>query len=161
MKTAIYPGTFDPITYGHLDIIERASKLFDQVIVAVGLNPRKSTLFSVEERLQMIEAVASHLPNISCDSFDGLLVDFARRSKASIMIRGLRAISDFEYEFQMALVNRKLQESMVTIFLMPGEKYTYLNSSIVKEVARYGGDISAFVPAEISEAIFKKMKLSS
>lgn len=146
MRTVIYPGTFDPITNGHVDIIERAAGLFDHVIVAIAHNMQKTPLFSVEERTQMILTATHHVPNVEVDSFGGLLVEYARRRGAQAIIRGLRAVSDFEYEFQMALMNRRLARDIVTVFLMPNEKYTYLNSSIVKEVARCGGDVSAFVP---------------
>ncbi len=147
MSTVIYPGTFDPITNGHVDIIERAAGLFDHVIVAIAHNIQKTPLFSIEERTQMILTATQHLSNVEVDSFGGLLVEYARRKGARAIIRGLRAVSDFEYEFQMALMNRSLAPEVVTVFLMPNERYTYLNSSIVKEVARCGGDISAFVPS--------------
>jgi|Deesub1362B_J571_1020462.scaffolds.fasta_scaffold05677_2 pantetheine-phosphate adenylyltransferase len=146
MKTAIYPGTFDPVTYGHIDIIERACTLFDRVIVAIAQNPAKKPLFSVDERKEMILAATRNLKNVEVDAFEGLLVEYARLRKAQAIIRGLRAVSDFEYELQMALMNRNLNEDVVTVFLMPHEKYVYLNSSIVKEVASYGGDVSQLVP---------------
>lgn len=158
MKTAIYPGTFDPITYGHLDIIGRASALFDKVIVTVAINPKKKPMFSIDERIDLIRSVVQPHPNVECESFDGLLVNFAQEKNATVLIRGLRAISDFEYEFQMALVNRKLSEKLVTVFLMPGEKFTYLNSTIVKEVAMFGGDISAFVPPLVEARVKEKIK---
>lgn len=158
MKTAIYPGTFDPITYGHLDIIGRASALFDKVIVTVAINPKKKPMFSIDERIDLIRSVVQPHPNVECESFDGLLVNFAQEKNATVLIRGLRAISDFEYEFQMALVNRKLSEKLVTVFLMPGEKFTYLNSTIVKEVAMFGGDISAFVPPLVEAQVKEKIK---
>ena len=157
MKTALYPGTFDPITFGHLDIIERAAAIFDKVIITAARNPKKTPLFGVDERMEMLTSVTKDLKNVSCESFDGLLVDFAKKSGAQVLIRGLRAISDFEYEFQMALVNRKLSDALVTVFLMPGEKYTYLNSTIVKEVAMFGGDISAFVPPHVARSVLKKI----
>ncbi len=160
MKRAIYPGTFDPITNGHLDVLERASRLFDKIIVTVGRNTSKSPLFSTEERISLIEEVIKGLNSeakISVKSFDGLIVDFARTNSAIAIIRGLRAISDFEYEFQMALVNRRLSQEISTVFLMPHEKYTYLNSSIVKEVASFGGDVSNFVPPFVEAAIKTKM----
>jgi pantetheine-phosphate adenylyltransferase len=159
MKIAIYPGTFDPITNGHLDVLERATKLFDQIIVTVAKNTSKKPLFDTLERLDLIQKIVAELPaasQISVKSFDGLIVDYAQKVKASAIIRGLRAISDFEYEFQMALVNRKLSHGITTVFLMPHEKYTYLNSSIVKEVASFGGDISSFVPPLIEQAIKEK-----
>lgn len=157
MKTALYPGTFDPLTYGHLDIIERASALFGQVIVTVAKNPKKTPLFTAEERLEMIREAVKPFPNVSCESFDGLLVQFAKERHATALIRGLRVISDFEYELQMAHVNRRLAQEVVTLLMMPGEKYTYLNSSIVKEVASFGGDIQSFVPPAIAERVKSKL----
>lgn len=156
MKTALYPGTFDPLTYGHLDIVERASALFDRVIVTVAKNPKKSPLFSAEERIEMIREAVKPWPNVTCEGFDGLLVQFARERQATALIRGLRVISDFEYELQMAHVNRRLAQEVVTLLLMPGEKYTYLNSSIVKEVASFGGDIQSFVPPAIADKVRNK-----
>jgi pantetheine-phosphate adenylyltransferase len=159
MRHVIYPGTFDPITNGHLDIIERATTLFDLVTIGVTTNPAKNPLFTGEERVAMIREVTQNFGNVRVDSFTGLLVDFAERLGASAIIRGLRAISDFEYEFQMALVNRKISDGIVTVFLMPHEKYTYLNSTIVKELATFGGDVSRFVPPEIEA--FIKQKIAS
>src|SRR5579872_895114 len=145
MKISVYPGTFDPITNGHIDIIERASELFDKVIVTVAVNSAKTPMFTLEERKEMIsESLHSH-KNIEVDSFNGLVVDFAREKNATAIIRGLRAISDFEYEFQMALMNRKLAPDVKTVFLMPNEKYTYLNSTIIRELARMKCDVSEFV----------------
>jgi len=158
VKIAIYPGTFDPITNGHIDIIERAAILFDKVIVAVATNTAKTPLFSVEKRLEMIQQSMKHLQNIEVDSFQGLLVNYVAKKKATAVIRGLRATSDFEYEFQMALINRKLSEGMVTVFLMPHEKYTYLNSTIVKEVASFQGDVSCFVPEHVKLELIKKFQ---
>lgn len=158
MRIGIYPGTFDPITNGHLDIIERAVLLFDKVIVAVTTNPAKSPLFDINERIEMIKSVTHSMPNVEVDSFDDLLVNYALSKKAIAIIRGLRATSDFEYEFQMALVNRKLSDQLVTVFLMPNEKYTYLNSTIVKEIASFGGDVSRFVPLEINRKLIDKFK---
>ena len=155
MKKAIYPGTFDPITYGHLDIIKRAVRLFDHVIVSVAENPGKNPLFSTEERVDMIREVCD-IENVSVGYFQGLLVDYAREQKAAAVIRGLRAVSDFEYEFQMALVNRKLSEELTTVFLMPHEQYTHLNSSIVREVAGFGGDVSPYVPPPIIKYLNNK-----
>ena len=146
MRRAIYPGSFDPVTNGHLDVIERARKLFDQVIVAVAYNDEKQPLFSLDERLDLLRESVPNGENVRIASFEGLLVDFAKKEGAGAVIRGLRAISDFEFEFQMALMNRKLESDVETIFLMPKEEYTYLSSRIVKEIARLGGDVSTFVP---------------
>ncbi len=157
-KLAIYPGTFDPITNGHLDIIYRAASLFDTVIVAVTTNPAKQPLFSAEERVQMIREAITDLSNVAIESFDGLLMHYATAKKADVIVRGLRAITDFEFEMQMALVNRKLAENIVTVFLMPNEKYTYLNSTIVKEIARFKGDVSLFVPREVNRILIEKFK---
>lgn len=156
-KTAIYPGTFDPITNGHLDILQRAVNLFDKVIVAITDNPAKKPLFSVDERIVMIQKVTGSMDNVKVESFEGLLMNYASNKEAHVIVRGLRAITDFEYEFQMALMNRKLAEDIVTLFLMPNEKYTYLNSTIVKEVAKFGGDVSAFVPAEVQKDLTEKL----
>ena len=158
-RIAIYPGTFDPITCGHLDIIERAIKLFDKVIVTIAKNTKKKTHFSIDERMEMIEDATNHLKNIEIESFDGLLVDFAAEKNAVAIIRGLRAISDFEFEFQMALMNNNLNKDITTVFLMPNEKYTYLNSTIVKEVAEFGGQIENLVPQLVAlklREMFKK-----
>ena len=156
MRLAIYPGTFDPITNGHLDIIERAAQLFDRVTVAVATNSAKTPLFSTAERIEMIGQVAAPFANVVVDGFTGLLVEYAAARGAQALIRGLRAISDFEYEFQMALVNRKLSNGITTVFLMSHEKYTYLNSTIVKEVARYGGEVDSFVPPLVRERLRQK-----
>ncbi len=158
MRIAIYPGSFDPITNGHLDILERAMKLFDKVIITIARNSSKSPLFTEEERLELIRKVVAPFKSVEVDSFDGLLVEYARKQNAIAVVRGLRAISDFEYELQMALMNRKLSESLVTTFLMPNEKYTYLNSSIVREIARLGGNINGFVPPEVQQALEQKLK---
>ena len=156
MKRAIYPGSFDPVTNGHLDVVERARKLFDEVIVAVAHNDEKQPLFSLEERLELLKQTVGRIDNVRIAQFDGLLVEFARAEKASAVIRGLRAVSDFEFEFQMALMNRKLQGAVETIFLMPKEEYTYLSSRLVKEIARLGGDVSNFVPAIVTTALGRK-----
>lgn len=156
MRRAIYPGSFDPITNGHLDVIERAARLFDEVIVAVAVNSKKSGLFTTAERIALIEDVTSGNDRIRVTNFDGLLVDFASQQGASALVRGLRAISDFEYEFQMALMNRKLRPEIETIFLMPREEFTYVSSSIAKEIARLGGDISSLVPDTVGEALNSK-----
>ena len=155
-RIAIYPGTFDPFTNGHLDITERASKVFDKVIVTIARNTKKSPLFSVEERLKFIEDATKHLSNIISDSFEGLLVTYASEKMAIAIIRGLRAISDFEFEFQMALMNRRLNNDITTVFLMPHEKYTYLNSAIVKEVAEFGGNIEKLVTPLVASKLREK-----
>jgi pantetheine-phosphate adenylyltransferase len=154
-KTAIYPGTFDPITYGHVDIIERAVEIFDRVIVSLGRNPEKNPLFSVEERLEMIREVVENIDGVEVDTFEGLAVRHAQEMGAEALIRGLRAVTDFEYEFQMALVNRRLAPDIITVFLMPNEKYTYLNSTIVREVASLGGEVGRFVPPPVEKRLAK------
>jgi|SRR6266404_4911000 pantetheine-phosphate adenylyltransferase len=156
MRRAIYPGSFDPVTNGHLDVAERARKLFDEVIVSVAHNDEKQPLFSLEERLDLLRQSFGKIDNVRIAHFDGLLVEFATAQKAQAVIRGLRAVSDFEFEFQMALMNRKLQGSVETIFLMPKEEYTYLSSRLVKEIVRLGGDVSEFVPAAVAKALAKK-----
>lgn len=158
MRTAIYPGSFDPLTNGHLDVLQRASKLFDRVIVAVALSESKSPLFTLDERLALMDPAIARLKNVKADVFDGLLVDYAAKRKAQAIVRGLRAVSDFEFEFQMALMNRKLDEKIETIFMMPREKYTFISSRIVKEIARLGGDVSPFVPPHVVKALEKKLK---
>src|SRR3981081_4018496 len=157
MRRAIYPGSFDPVTNGHLDVVERARKLFDEVIVAVAHNDEKRPLFTLQERLDLLQNTLGKIDNVRIAHFEGLLVDFAMAEKAGAVIRGLRAISDFEFEFQMALMNRKLEGTVETIFLMPKEEYTYLSSRIVKEIARLGGDITSFVPAIVAEAFARKL----
>lgn len=156
MRKVMYPGTFDPITYGHIDIIKRAKELFDEVVVTVAINPGKAPLFTIDERLSLLKESLKEYKNIIIDSFDGLVVDHAHEVGAVGIIRGLRALSDFEYEFQMALMNRKLASDVTTIFLMPHEKYTYLNSSIVKNLASLKSDVSDFVPNVVQEALKKK-----
>ena len=157
-KLTIYPGTFDPITNGHIDIAIRASKLFSRVIVSVGENPQKQTLFSHEERLELMEKVINSLglPNLETGHFEGLLARYAHELKATAIIRGLRALSDFEHEFQMALANRKLFPEAETVFLMPSEPFVYLSSSMVKTIAQNNGDISQFVPPVVKQALLKK-----
>ncbi|MEP7013857.1 MAG: pantetheine-phosphate adenylyltransferase [Verrucomicrobiota bacterium] len=153
MRRAIYPGSFDPVTNGHLDVIERARKLFDEVIVAVAHNDEKEALFTLEERLDLLRTTIGKIDNVRIAGFEGLLVDFAMRENAVAVIRGLRAVSDFEFEFQMALMNRKLESVVETIFLMPKEEYTYLSSRIIKEISRLGGDVAPFVPASVATAL--------
>ncbi len=158
MRTAIYPGSFDPVTCGHLDIIRRASKLFDKLIVLVSVNPLKSTCFTTEERVDMIKRVTKDLPNIEVDSDDGLLIDYFNKRNADVIVKGLRAISDFEYEFQMALVNKDLSHKAETVFLCADAVGTFLSSSMVKQVALFGGDITSYVPTGIEEDIIKGVK---
>ncbi len=153
MRTVIYPGSFDPLTYGHLDVVQRAAKLFDKVIIAVADNETKKPLFNLRERVQLVKRGIKHLPNVEVDSFNGLLVKYADKRGATAVIRGLRAVSDFEFEFQLALMNRKLNDRIETIFMMPGDAYTFLSSRIVKEVARLGGDVSPFVPKHVQKAL--------
>jgi len=161
MKIVIYPGTFDPVTNGHIDVIKRAIDLFDKVVVTVARNPIKSPMFTVEERLIMLSESLKKFDNVSIDSFEGLVVDHAKEVGAVGIIRGLRAISDFEYEFQMALMNRKLDEDLRTIFLMPHEKYTYLNSTIVRNLAQFNSDVSDFVPPIVSKMMNDKKTIST
>ena len=156
MRRAIYPGSFDPVTFGHLDVIQRAVKLFDEVIVAVAFNEQKKSLFTVDERVALLENATGQMSNVRVAQFSGLLVNFAREQQAAALIRGLRAISDFEFEFQMALMNRKLEKSIETLFLMPKEEYTYLSSRIVKEIAALGGNVDAFVDRSVSAALREK-----
>lgn len=157
-KVAIYPGSFDPITYGHIDIIKRATILFDEVIIAVARNIAKAPLFSETERMDMIREAVKDNPAIHVDSFQGLLVTYAEEKGAQAVIRGLRAVTDFEFELQMAQVNRKLDDKLITVFLMPHEKYSYLNSTIVKELAKFNGNISCFVPPYVEDQLIKKLR---
>jgi pantetheine-phosphate adenylyltransferase len=156
MRTAIYPGSFDPLTNGHLDIIQRAARLFDRVIVAVAQNEDKKPLFTLTERLDLVRCALESFPNVQADSFDTLLVDYAKKQQGQAIIRGLRAVSDFEFEFQLALMNRKLDGDVETIFMMPRETYTFLSSRIVKEIARLGGNVSEFVPRHVRAALARK-----
>jgi len=159
MRIVIYPGSFDPLTNGHLDVIQRAAKLFDRVIVAIARNEGKSPLFTLEERLGLVRRSVRQLRHVEAEAFDGLLVDYVVHRSAQAVVRGLRAVSDFEFEFQLALMNRKLDERVETIFMMPKDTYTFLSSRMVKEIARLGGDVSAFVPAHVRTAL--KVKLAS
>ena len=154
--TAIYPGSFDPVTNGHLDLIGRASRLFDRLIVAVAHNDQKQPLFAAGERMALLVEATRHFPAVEVTSFSGLLVDFARQSGAGVVVRGLRAFSDFEFEFQMALMNRRLHPELETCFLTPKEEFTYLSSRLVKEIARLGGEIAAFVPSHVATALRQK-----
>lgn len=158
MKIATYPGTFDPVTNGHIDIIHRGTEIFDKVVVTVARNISKSTLFSTEERLELLKSSLSETPKVEVVAFSGLVVDHARSIGAVAIIRGLRAMSDFEYEFQMALMNRKLAPEINTVFLMPNEKYTYLNSSIIRHLSEFESDVSEFVPKVVQEALRLKFK---
>jgi len=157
-QKAIYAGTFDPVTYGHIDLIKRAQELFSELIVAVAHNPHKKPLFSVKERVDLLKKATRDLKGITATDFDGLVVDYARKHKAKILIRGLRMVSDFEYEFQMALTNRKLNPHVETIFLMPQESYSYLSSKLLKEAASLGADLSCFVPDFVEVALKKKLR---
>lgn len=156
-QIAIYPGTFDPVTYGHIDLIKRAQEIFSEVIVAVAHNPHKKPLFSLKERVAMLRKAVSGLQGVVVDEFEGLVVDYARQKKTKVLIRGLRMISDFEYEFQMALTNRKLSPDIETIFLMPHESYSYLSAKLLKEAASLGADLSCFVPIFIEKALKGKL----
>ena len=160
MQRAVYPGSFDPITNGHLDVIFRAAHLFDEVIVAIAHNDQKKPLFDVDERVALIEEATQKNEHIRVTRFDGLLVEFANQVEAAAVVRGLRAISDFEFEFQMALMNRKLEPKLETVFLTPREEFTYISSRLVKEVARLGGDVSEFVPANVATALAGRFKES-
>lgn len=159
MPIAVYPGSFDPVTNGHLDIIVRAARIFDRVIVAVGRQAQKNPLFSTEERVAMLRAVTADVPNVEVDSFSGLLVQYVRRRGASIVVRGLRAISDFDYEFQMTLTTKKLDEGIETLFMMTSSEYSFLSSSIVKEVASYGGCIRGMVPPVVEEKLRERFRV--
>ena len=156
MKVAIYPGSFDPITYGHLDLIDRALVLFDRLYVAIAVNPVKDPLFAAEERMAMVKQLTKNKKGVTVISFPGLLADLTRRLKAVAIIRGLRAVSDFEYEFQMALMNRKLYHGAESVFLMPSARYVFLSSNLIKDVARFGGDVSLFVPKIVEKKLKQK-----
>ena len=153
---AVYAGTFDPITHGHVDVIERAARIFDEVIVAIAASPNKKPLFSLEERVDLTSKIMEHCHSVKVYGFDSLLLDFAKKHKANVILRGLRAVADFDYEFQLASMNRFLTPSIETLFLMPAEKYMYISSSLVREIALLGGDVTGFVPAPVVEALDKK-----
>ncbi|MBF0224362.1 MAG: pantetheine-phosphate adenylyltransferase [Desulfobacterales bacterium] len=158
-KIAIYPGSFDPITNGHVDIIERSLKIFDKLIIAILHNPNKTSLFSVEERIEMIKQVIEKYPNVEVDAYYGLVVDYAHLKGACSILRGMRAVSDFEYEFQMALMNRRLNRDVQTFFMMTGLRWIFTSSSIIKEAAKFGGDISSMVPDIVNEKLREKFKV--
>ena len=155
-RIAIYPGSFDPVTNGHIDIVERGLKLFDKIIVAILHNPAKKSLFTVAERVELLSICLKNNPNIEIDSFGGLLVDYAAKKKAHVILRGLRAVSDFEYEFQLALMNRRLNREVQTVFLMTGMRWIFTSSSIIKEAAQFGGNINGMVPAEVNKRLKEK-----
>lgn len=155
---AVYPGTFDPVTYGHIDLIRRARKIFDEVVVAVARNEGKSPLFSLEERVDLLRRATRGMKGVRVDHFDTLAVNYVRRKGTRVMIRGLRMLSDFEYEFQMALTNRKLSDDVETIFMMPSESYSYISARLIKEAAALGADLSAFVPPFVAEALRRKLR---
>ncbi|MCB7128241.1 MAG: pantetheine-phosphate adenylyltransferase [Candidatus Brocadiales bacterium] len=161
MTEAVYPGTFDPLTFGHLDLIERGSKVFDEVIVAIGVNPHKEPLFSVEERKRMLTDHTRHLKNIQVDSFDGMLVDYLQRKDINIILRGIRTLSDFEYEFRMALTNRTVRKDVETVFIMTSEKYSFLNSTLIKDAVSLGGEVSAFIPQDVEKMLKKRLQVKS
>ncbi len=154
--TVVYPGTFDPITNGHSDLVYRGAQMFDRIILAIAHNPEKSPLFSMEERIELANSVLGKTGNIEVIGFSGLLIDFARKCNATVILRGLRAVSDFEYEFQLALMNRKLDSSIETVFLTPSENHTFVSASLIKEIAHYGGDISKFVHPSVYDALVDK-----
>ncbi|ARU62397.1 pantetheine-phosphate adenylyltransferase [Tumebacillus avium] len=156
MSIAIYPGSFDPVTFGHLDIAERGAKVFDKVIIAVMVNPHKNPLFTIDERKELLREAVKHLPNVEVDSFTGLLVDYAREQNAGVIIKGLRAVSDFESELQMASLNRHMYEAAETLFIPTNHNYSYLSSSIVKEIARHGGPVADLVPKHVEAAMREK-----
>ncbi len=157
-RIAIYPGSFDPVTYGHIDIIKRAGLIFDEVVVAVAKNVKKTPLFNINERVDMLKEATKGLNGVTIEAFDGLVIEYARKKKSRILIRGLRMISDFEYEFQMALTNRRLAEDIETVFLMPSEGYSFLSSTLLKEAASLGADISSFVPSFVEKRLKGKLR---
>ncbi|MBQ7816667.1 MAG: pantetheine-phosphate adenylyltransferase [Oscillospiraceae bacterium] len=157
MKIAICPGSFDPVTKGHVDILERSSKLFDKVIAVVLVNPAKTPTFTTEERVELIQRVTKHIPNVEVDSYTGLVADYAQLKNAHTLIKGLRAVTDFEYEFQQALINKKLNPELETLFMVTNQEHMYLSSTLVRQIAEFGGDIDMFVPEEIREILKEKM----
>jgi pantetheine-phosphate adenylyltransferase len=156
---AVYPGSFDPVTNGHIDLIQRSAALFDKVIVAILKNTEKAPLFTVEERMEMLEQATRDLKNVSVTSFEGLLVDFVEQLEASVIVRGIRAVSDYEYELQMALMNRRLSNRVETVFMLPAESYSFLSSKLVKEIAQHGGSIQGFVPADVETRLHSKFRI--
>ena len=157
MRIAVYPGSFDPLTNGHLDLIERGSKIFDELVVAILRNSEKSPLFTLDERVEMLKSTTKHYNNVSIETFDGLLVDYVAKQKARVVLRGIRAISDYEYELQMALMNRKLAPQIETVFMMPADTYSYLSSRLVKEVFQLGGSVRALVPEIVEKRLHQKV----
>jgi pantetheine-phosphate adenylyltransferase len=159
VTTAIYPGSFDPLTFGHLDVIERSARLFDKVIVSILTNAQKAPLFSLEERIEIMgEILKPRFENVEVDVFHGLLVDYARQKKAQVIVRGIRAVTDYEYEFQMALMNRRLNADIETVFMMPAEQYSYLSSRLVKEIAELGGSVAGLVPKTVEKRLIQRFK---
>jgi len=156
MRRAVYPGTFDPVTYGHLDVIKRGSKIFDELVVAVGHNPLKDPLFTINERMDMISKNTKNISNIKVDSFEGMLTDYTKEMQTNVILRGIRTVSDFEYEFQRALTNRVLKTDIETVFIMTSQEYSFLNSSLIKEAVSLGGDISKFVPSDVEKLLQQK-----
>ncbi len=156
MRRAVYPGTFDPVTYGHLDVIKRGSKIFDELVVAVGHNPLKDPLFTINERMDMISKNTKNISNIKVDSFEGMLTDYMKEMQTNVILRGIRTVSDFEYEFQRALANRVLKTDIETVFIMTSQEYSFLNSSLIKEAVSLGGDISKFVPSDVEKLLQQK-----
>ena len=156
MRKAVYPGTFDPVTYGHLDVIKRGSKIFDELVVAVGHNPLKDPLFTINERMDMISKNTKNISNIKVDSFEGMLTDYMKEMQTNVILRGIRTVSDFEYEFQRALTNRVLKTDIETVFIMTSQEYSFLNSSLIKEAVSLGGDISKFVPSDVEKLLQQK-----
>ncbi len=157
MRKAVYPGSFDPVTYGHLDLIERGSKLFDELIVAVGTNPRKAAIFSVEERISMIQELVKDLPNVKVEAFTGMAVEFVKSRGAEVILRGIRTVSDFEYEFQMALTNQVFAPDIETVFIMASQNYSFFSASLIKEAVTLGGDASKFVPPIVEKKLREKL----